>query len=173
MYNSILIVRHHKLNKMKIKSHRIYLVLFLLFGLPSLHLSAQSLPEQYDVMMSEHFPSDGPGAAVLVSKGDEILYEKGFGMANMELGIDIKPNQVFEIGSITKQFTAVSILMLLEEGKLGLEDDITKYIEDYPTDGNKISIHHLLTHTSGIKKLHIYAVLYGIGKRRYDTIRIN
>ncbi len=58
---------------------------------------------------------------------------------------------VFEIGSITKQFTAVSVLMLMEQGKLSLDDDITKFIEDYPTQGHKITIHHLLTHTSGIK----------------------
>ncbi len=58
---------------------------------------------------------------------------------------------VFQVGSITKQFTAVSILMLLEEGKISLEDEITKFIPDYPTKGKKITVHHLLTHTSGIK----------------------
>jgi CubicO group peptidase (beta-lactamase class C family) len=63
----------------------------------------------------------------------------------------MKPEMVFQIGSITKQFTAISILMLLEEGKLALDDDITKFIPDYPTQGYHISIHHLLTHTSGIK----------------------
>lgn len=130
---------------------QIICIVFLLLRITTLTLSAQPLAEEYDVMMGEHFPADGPGAAVIVAKGDDILYKKGFGKANMELGIDVTPNHVFEIGSITKQFTAVSILMLMEEGKLSLEDDITKYIKDYPTDGNNISIHHLLTHTSGIK----------------------
>lgn len=62
----------------------------------------------------------------------------------------MKVESVFEIGSITKQFTAMAILMLYEQGKLKLDDEITKFIPDYPTNGNKITIHHLLTHTSGI-----------------------
>jgi len=80
-----------------------------------------------------------------------VLYRKAFGMANLELSVPMGVENVFEIGSITKQFTAVSILMLMEQGKLNLEDEITKYIPDYPTHGKKITIHHLLNHTSGIK----------------------
>lgn len=79
-----------------------------------------------------------------------MIYQKAFGKANLELGVNMTPNNVFEIGSITKQFTAVSILMLVEQGKLKLDDEITKYIEDYPTHGHSIKIHHLLSHTSGI-----------------------
>jgi CubicO group peptidase (beta-lactamase class C family) len=79
-----------------------------------------------------------------------VIYQKAFGKANLELGVNMTPNNVFEIGSITKQFTAVSILMLVEQGKLKLDDEITKYIEDYPTHGHSIKIHHLLSHTSGI-----------------------
>ena len=73
------------------------------------------------------------------------------GMANMELGVKMKPENVLEIGSITKQFTAVGILMLEEQGKLSTNDEITKFIPDYPTNGKKITVHHLLNHTSGIK----------------------
>jgi CubicO group peptidase (beta-lactamase class C family) len=68
---------------------------------------------------------------------------------------------VFEVGSITKQFTAVAILMLLEEGTLSLEDDITTFIPEYPTNGKTITIHHLLTHTSGIKS---YTSMQSFGK---------
>ncbi len=72
-------------------------------------------------------------------------------MANVELSVPIRPEMVFRLGSITKQFTAVAILMLMERGKLGLTDRITKFIPKYPTHGHKITIEHLLTHTSGIK----------------------
>lgn len=87
----------------------------------------------------------------MVAKNGNAVYKKAFGIANLELNIPMKTENVFEIGSMTKQFTAVSILMLLEDGKLNLYDEITKYIPEYPTQGKTITIHHLLTHTSGIK----------------------
>lgn len=112
---------------------------------------AQKLENQYDQLMMNEYPVNEPGATALVAVDGEIIYQKGFGMADLELGIANRPEIVFEIGSITKQFTAVSILMLMEQGKLSLDDDITKYIEDYPTHGYTITIHQLLTHTSGIR----------------------
>lgn len=120
--------------------------------------AAQKLPKDkqgliaaIDKILEEDYMPDAPGAAVIVAKNGKIIYHKGIGMANLELGVTMKPDMVFRIGSITKQFTAVAILQLMEQGKLSLEDDITKFIPDYPTYGHKITIHHLLTHTSGIK----------------------
>jgi CubicO group peptidase (beta-lactamase class C family) len=101
--------------------------------------------------MSDMFSSDGPGGAALIVQDGETLYRKAFGMANLELDVEMSPEHVFRIGSITKQFTACAILKLAEEGKLDLQDDITTFIEDYPTHGYTITIEHLLTHTSGIK----------------------
>jgi CubicO group peptidase (beta-lactamase class C family) len=72
-------------------------------------------------------------------------------MANLELGVPIEPDMVFRLGSITKQFTAVAILMLAEEGQLALDDAITKFLPDYPTPNGTITVEHLLTHTAGIK----------------------
>jgi CubicO group peptidase (beta-lactamase class C family) len=69
----------------------------------------------------------------------------------MELGVKVEPDMVFRLGSITKQFTAVSILMLAEQGKLSLSDDITKFFPEYPSNGRAVTVEHLLTHTSGIK----------------------
>jgi len=83
-------------------------------------------------------------------KGGQVMLRKGYGMANLELGVPIQPDMVFELGSITKQFTATAVLMLQERGKLSIEDDVTKYLPDYPTQGQKITIDHLLTHVSGI-----------------------
>ena len=107
--------------------------------------------EQCDKMLSGQFKSSEPGAAALVARKGRILYAKAFGMANMELGVPMQVGSVFKIGSITKQFTAVAILQLVEKGKIHLEDEITKFIPDYPTRGTRITIEHLLTHTSGIR----------------------
>lgn len=112
---------------------------------------AQTLEKQIDPLIAAEYKPGGPGAAVLIAKNGKVIYRKAFGNANLELNVAMRPEHVFELGSITKQFTAVSILMLMEQGKLNLEDDISKYLPDYPTKGKKISIHHLLNHTSGIK----------------------
>lgn len=104
-----------------------------------------------DSIMSAKYAKEGPGATILIAKEGEILFKEAYGMANLELQVPMQPENVFEIGSITKQFTSVAILMLMEEGKLGLQDDIRKYIPDYPRGKEAITIHHLLNHTSGIK----------------------
>lgn len=112
---------------------------------------ASGLEATMDAEMAKAFKPNEPGAAVIVVKDGKTLFRKGYGMANMELGIPIEPDMIFRIGSITKQFTAVATLMLAEQGKLSLSDEITKYLPDYPTHGKKITVEHLLTHTSGIK----------------------
>jgi CubicO group peptidase (beta-lactamase class C family) len=111
----------------------------------------QNLGLQFDDLITKQYKPEDPGITALVYKNGETLYRKAFGMANLELGVKMTPEHVFELGSITKQFTAVSILMLMEQGKLSLEDEITKFLPDYPTNGQRITVHHLLNHTSGIK----------------------
>ncbi|MGB4847941.1 MAG: serine hydrolase [Saprospiraceae bacterium] len=105
----------------------------------------------FDKILSEQFRTDEPGAAVLVSRNGQVIYKKVFGMANLELDVPMQMDNVFWVASIGKQFTAVAILQLMEQGKLNLQDEITKFIPDYPTQGNSITIEHLLTHTSGIQ----------------------
>lgn len=108
------------------------------------------LTAEFDQLLSEQFKPGETGCAALVARKGQIIYKKAFGMADLELDVPMKPDMVFRIGSVTKQFTAVAILQLMEQGKLNLDDEITKYIPDYPTHGHKITIEHLLTHTSGI-----------------------
>jgi CubicO group peptidase (beta-lactamase class C family) len=112
---------------------------------------AQSLTQQIDSFIGSQYTSDIPGVSILVAKDGKAVYSKGFGSANLESGLKANPDHVFEIGSITKQFTAVAILMLEEQGKLSVDDTITKFIPEYPTQGKTITVHHLLNHTSGIK----------------------
>lgn len=89
------------------------------------------------------------GGAVLIHQNGETLLKQAYGQASLELDVPMPENASFEIGSVTKQFTAVAILKLVEEGKLSLEDDFTKYM-DFDAKGRKITIDHLLNHTSGI-----------------------
>jgi CubicO group peptidase (beta-lactamase class C family) len=114
-------------------------------------LPDEELVKTIDAMMSEYFKPDEPGAAIIVTRNGKPLFRKGYGMANLELGVAIEPHMVFRLGSITKQFTSVCILMLAEQGKLDFQDDITRFLPDYPTQAHTITIEHLLTHTSGIK----------------------
>src|SRR5690606_34213680 len=88
--------------------------------------------------------------AVAVVKKGEVIHRKGYGLANVEWNIPITPDTVFRLASISKQFTAVAIMMLEERGKLSVDDLLTEYLPDYPTSGHEVTIRHLLTHTSGI-----------------------
>src|SRR5687768_14545059 len=91
------------------------------------------------------------GIAAAVVKGNDTLLLKGYGKADVEWNVPMPNDAVFEIGSITKQFTAVAILQLRDEGKLTLDDPITKWLPDFDTRGNKVTLRRLLDHTSGIK----------------------
>jgi len=104
-----------------------------------------------DAMLAKLYPADAPGAAVIAVRDGQTVLRKAYGMADLELGVTLQPDMVFRIGSMTKQFTAVAILMLVEEGKVAVSDPITKFLPDYPTGGKTITVEHLLTHTSGIK----------------------
>jgi CubicO group peptidase (beta-lactamase class C family) len=88
--------------------------------------------------------------SVLLAKNGKVILAKGYGLANIELGVANTPATKFRLGSITKQFTATAILQLQEKAKLKVGDPISKYIPDAPAAWQGITIHHLLTHTSGI-----------------------
>ncbi len=104
-----------------------------------------------DSAFAATYPAGGPGAVVLVARDGRVLMRKAYGMADLELGVPMRPEHVLRLGSMTKQFTAVGVLMLVDEGKLSLDDDVTKFFPDYPTHGRHITVEHLLTHTSGIR----------------------
>ena len=90
-----------------------------------------------------------PGCALNVLRNGASAYEKGYGAASLELGVPISPRTVFDIGSSSKQFTAATIALLAQEGKLSLDDDIRKWVPELPDLGAKVTLRHLLTHTSG------------------------
>jgi CubicO group peptidase (beta-lactamase class C family) len=125
--------------------------------------------------------ADDPGFAVLVARDGKILFEESYGLADREHHVPITSQTTFRIGSITKQFTASAILKLQEEGKLSVDDKLSKYILDFPR-GNEVTLRQLLNHTSGIhdwspepnhlsdlsKPTTIEALIEGIKKPPYD-----
>lgn len=125
--------------------------LFMTISADAQSLSAKQQTVEFDKILTDQFKPDGTGCSALVAKEGQVIYRKAFGLADLELNVPMRPEMVFRIGSVTKQFTAIAILQLMEQGKLSLQDEITKYIPDYPMHGHSITIEHLLTHTSGIK----------------------
>ena len=120
------------------------------------------------IIQTEFGNTNEPGGAFLITQNGKNLYRKAFGKANLELGTDMTPDHVFHIGSMTKQFTAVAILILEQQGKLHVNDPVSKYIKDYP-NGDKITIHHLLTHTSGIKDFTKIKSISSIAQKEMKT----
>src|ERR1700692_1108731 len=90
-----------------------------------------------------------PGVALLVSRGGEVIRAQGYGMANLELQVPVKPGTIFQSGSVGKQFTATAIMMLVEEGKIGLEYPLTKYFPDAPETWSETHIRELRRHHAG------------------------
>lgn len=93
-----------------------------------------------------------PGLSVAVARGERLLLSKGYGFADLERKIPAAPDTNYQIGSISKQFTAAAVMRLVERGVVGLDDPLTKYIPDYPTRSHTVRVRHLLHQTSGIKE---------------------
>src|SRR5690349_20712953 len=124
------------------------LALILLLAINSLAQNGASTKlDEY--MQSEMKSQQIPGVSVAVIKDGRIILAKGYGFANVEHQVPVKPETVFQSGSMGKQFTATAIMMLVEEGKLGLDDPITKYFKDAPASWNSVTVRQLLSHTAG------------------------
>ncbi|MGA9291696.1 MAG: serine hydrolase [Ignavibacteriaceae bacterium] len=125
------------------------LTAFLIFSNQSIF--SQTKADKIEALLNQYYNFQEFNGAVLVAEDGKVIYKNGFGMANMEWNIQNTPDTKFRLGSLTKQFTSMLIMQLVEDGKLKLDVPITTYIPDYPKDkGEKITIHNLLTHTSGI-----------------------
>jgi CubicO group peptidase (beta-lactamase class C family) len=111
---------------------------------------SQDVAARIDQVLSATYKADAPGATVIVVKDGKTILRKGYGLADVERKQPLAPETVMRLGSVTKQFTAAAIMMLVDEGRIKLDDDITVYLPDYPAQGKKVTIEHLLTHTSGI-----------------------
>jgi CubicO group peptidase (beta-lactamase class C family) len=122
----------------------------LVLATPALAVPAD-FSAKADSIVEQAWPADGPGAAIIVTEGGKTVYERGRGLANVETKTPITPDTVFRIGSITKQFSAAVLLQLIHEGKLSLDDPLSKFLPDYPQPGASATVRELLNHTSGIQ----------------------
>lgn len=135
---------------------RTFLITILCFSINLNYLSAQAKYEKIDSVLNKFYANQKFNGSALVSVNGKAIYTKSFGYANFEWSVKNESVTKFKIGSCTKQFTAALIMLLSEEGKLKLDDKVSKHIPDYPIDnGNKITIHNLLSHTSGIPEYFI------------------
>lgn len=112
---------------------------------------------------------EGPGCSLGVYEQGKVTLAKGYGFANLEYRIPDTPDTVFDIASMSKQFTAMSIVLLAQDGKLGLDDDVRKYLPELRDYGTTITVRHLLNHTSGIRDFLSLFLLKGFGERDYLT----
>src|SRR5579872_5231690 len=135
---------------------RFAIPLFLVIGLivapyRAIADDSRELHERVDKVFAKWDLTTSPGCALSVMKDGQIIYKRGYGMADLDHDIPISPNTVFHVASISKQFTAAAIVLLAQDGKLSLDDDVRKYIPELPDFGSKITLRHLIFHTSGLR----------------------
>ncbi len=136
-----------------------------LAGLGCASLSADSgvdRARRVDALFERWDRRDSPGCSLGIVRDGRLIYERGYGMANLEHGIPITPQTVFRIASVSKQFTAMSALLLEQQGALSLGDDIRAYLPEMPDHGPRITIRHLMQHSSGIRDYEGITSLLGI-----------
>lgn len=115
------------------------------------NIALRDLHESVDRVFAKWDSTASPGCALSVIRDGHIVYERGYGMADLDHDIPINPETVFHVASISKQFTAAAIILLAQEGKISLDDDVRKYITELPDFGVPITIRHLIYHTSGLR----------------------
>lgn len=112
----------------------------------------QALADRIDAVVSNQIRRvPRPGASIAVASASKVLLAKGYGLADVDGRVRARPDTVYRVASVTKQFTAAAVMDLVERGFLGVDDDVTRFLPDYPTHGHHLTIRHLLTHTSGIR----------------------
>jgi CubicO group peptidase (beta-lactamase class C family) len=114
------------------------------------NLTAANAPK-VDRLFKQWDRPDSPGAAVVVVKDGEVVYLHGYGCADLDHHVPITPQTLFDVASVAKQFTGLSVAMLVQQGKLSLDDNVRKHLPDVPDFGKPITIHHLIHHSSGLR----------------------
>ncbi|HTD61484.1 MAG TPA: serine hydrolase [Gemmatimonadaceae bacterium] len=147
---------------------RAMMVLGLLAGQSAGAQRGDLRAQQVDKLFAAYARPNSPGCALAVMRNGHIVYEKAYGLANLEYGVPITPHTVFHVASLSKQFTAFAIQLLAGEGKLALDDDVRKYVPELHDFGTTITIRHLLHHTSGLRDQ--WSLLNMAGWRSGDII---
>jgi CubicO group peptidase (beta-lactamase class C family) len=143
--------------------------IFVLIITLGLFAAADDRTDRVDKLFEEWDSTVSPGVAMAIIQNGEIIYERGYGMANLEQDVPIKPETVFRIGSTSKQFTAACVAILSLQGKLSLDDDIRKYLPELPAYDKPITVRNLIHHTSGIRDYLGLAYLSGKSEDDFYT----
>ncbi len=152
------------------KLHLIFLISVLLVSSPSFAQLEESLYNQIDSLFLPWNVPNHPGGAVGVMKDGQIIFSKAYGLASIEYLVPNSTETLFNTASVSKQFTAMSMVLLEQQGKLSVDDDIRKHVPEVPDFGETITIRHMLHHTSGLRSLH---ALLGLAGWRDDDTRTN
>ena len=153
-------------------SRRNFLFVLTLVAFLSTTISAQ-VPDKARVVagaerafekVAKAYVGPAPGCAAAVSLNGEVVFEKAFGLANMEHNVPNSTQTIFESGSVAKQFTAAALVLLQQDGKLSIDDPVRKYIPELPDYGTKLTIRHLLNHTAGLRDWGTVLSLTGVGR---------
>jgi CubicO group peptidase (beta-lactamase class C family) len=151
-----------------------FLALMALGLLACASKAADALEDKIDRLVTQTVKPGGPGCAVLLIEEGRIVFQRGYGLADLDTGRPITPASTFNIASATKQFTAACIALLVEQGRLSLDDDIRKYLPEMPEYEAPIRIRHLMHHTSGLRDFALLSFLRGIpvdaGYREPETL---
>lgn len=125
------------------------------------------LKTRVDALFAEWDRPDSPGCALAVVHNGQLVYQHGYGCANLDYQLPITPDSVFYLASVSKQFTAAAIILLAQEGKLSLDDDVHKYVPELPDYGATITLRHLAHHTSGLRD---YLTLMQLAGLRWEDV---
>ena len=131
---------------------------------PGLAQVDPSIAARVDDIFAQWSTDTSPGCAVGVTQNGETLLERAYGMADLEWGIPNTPETIFEGGSVSKQFTAAAVNLLVLDGTLSLDDDVRRWVPELPDYGHTITLHHLMTHTSGLRDWGSVASISGWGR---------
>ena len=155
------------MNRLSIPLLALLLAPFIIHPLYSQPVPDSTL-KKLDQLFAQWNRPNSPGCAVGIIRNDSLIFSKGYGMANLEYSIPNTPASIYHVASVSKQFTAFSIVLLARQGKLKLDDDVRKYLPWFPDLKEKITIRHLLHHTSGIRDQ--WQLLATAGTRLDDVI---
>lgn len=147
----------------------LFSILTLLFALNTNAQISETQINQIDSLFIEWNKPNHPGGAIGVMKNGKIVFSRSYGLASLEYLVPNSTETIFNIGSVSKQFTAMGIVLLHKQGKLSIDDDIRKHLPELPDFGEKITIRHMLHHTSGLRSLHAMLALAGWRGDDYRT----
>ena len=137
------------------------------FGQTPAAADPTAVASRVDAIFADFAKPASPGCSVGAYQDDRIVYQRAFGMANLDHDVALTPASVFHVASVSKQFTAAAIVLLAEDGKLSLDDDIRKYLPEMPDYGSPVTIRQMLHHTAGLRD---YVTLLTFADIDYDDV---